>query len=122
MTPTFSVPPGFKPRTMLDCQPTEVRPSPSTSFQFRRLSVQPKPRTSQDHPREMGSQEFNDNNTTKREPVHGETGHVPNRSSHHHQKASSLRTSPHEDHSVAPSKPEVCGLFQKATCISISWN
>ena len=78
------------PRTGLNCQATKVRPIPSTGFQLRRLSVQPKTRTSQAYPREMGSPKLKDSNHPKTELVHGEIVHAPYRSSQYHQKAESL--------------------------------
>ena len=79
----------------------EVRTGAKTGFQLRRLPVQPQGGQGQTHTRALADLNRQDTVNPVRSGVPGPAVYVPHRTSHSHRKASPLRSSSHETHTVA---------------------
>ena len=82
----------------------EVRTGSQTGFQLRRLPVRPERGQGQTYRRTLADLDRQDQIHTVRSGLPGLTIHVPHRSTHSNRKASPLRATTHETHTVALEK------------------
>ena len=87
-------------RTRLAGEQGKVRTGPKTGFQLRRLPVRPQGGQGQTHTRALADLNRQDIVNPVWSGVPGPAVHVPHRTSHSHRKASPLRSSSHETHTV----------------------
>ena len=88
-------------RTMLAGEQGEVRTGAKPGFQLRRLPVRPQGGQGQTHTRSLADLTRQDIVNSVRSGVPGPAVHVPHRTSNSHRKASPLRSTSHETHTVA---------------------
>ena len=82
----------------------KVRTGPQTGLQLRRLPVRPGRGQGQTNRRTLADLDKQDQINTVGSALPGPTIHVPHRSTHSNRKASPLRVSTHETHTVALEK------------------
>ena len=82
----------------------KIRTGPQTGFQLRRLPVRPERGQGQTDRRTLADLDRQDQSHTVRSGLPGPTIHVPHRSTHSNRKASPLRATTHETHTVALEK------------------
>ena len=82
----------------------KVRTGPQTGLQLRRLPVQPERGQGQTNRRMLADLDRQDQSHTVGSGLPGPTIHVPHRSTHSNRKASPLRATTHETHTVALEK------------------
>ena len=83
----------------------EIRTEAQTDFQFCRLPVRLNPRSSQTHPRKVGSSELQNQFPPAEVQLFRETAHVLDRPAHGNRKTGSVWASPHETYTMAPEEP-----------------
>ena len=86
-------------------EPQEIRTGAQKDFQFCKLPVRLDPRSSQTHPRKMGSSKLQNQFPPGVDQLFGKAIHVLDRPSHCDRKTGSVWTSPHETHPMSPEEP-----------------
>ena len=118
------VPPNLSPvytdfgsslsRTRLAGEQGKVRTGPKTGFQLRRLPVRPQGGQGQTHTRALADLNRQDIVNPVWSGVPGPAAHVPYRTSNSHRKASPLRSTSYETHTVALEEQlEGTGIIRK---------
>ena len=88
-------------RTRLAGEQGEIKTGPKTGFQLRRLPVRPQGGKGQTHTRALADLNRQDIVNPVWSGVSGPAVHVPHRTSNSHRKASPLRLTSYETHTVA---------------------
>ena len=104
LSPAYSNPSHTLSGTRVAGEQGEVRTSPQTGLQLRRLPVRPERGQGQTNRRTLVDLYKQDQINTVGSTLPGPTIHVPHRSTHSNRKASPLRATSHEAHTVALEK------------------
>ena len=104
LSPAYSNPGHTLSGTWVAGEQGKIRTGPQTGLQLRRLPVRPKRGQGQTNRRTLADLDRQDQINTVGSGLPGPTFHVPHRATHSNRKASPLRATSHETHTVALEK------------------
>ena len=104
LSPAYSNPGHTLSGTRVAGEQGKIRTGPQTGLQLRRLPVRPQRGQGQTNRRTLADLDRQDQINTVGSGLPGPTIHVPHRSTHSNRKASPLRATTHETHTVALEK------------------